>query len=58
MFHKCKKCGRLVWFWQNKAAIDIRFKNGKKKILHHCLDCGMKLAEQAVEASDEKENNS
>jgi hypothetical protein len=49
-------CGRLVWFWQNDAAINLEFKNGKKKRLHLCLDCGVRLAEQAVEleASDEK----
>jgi predicted nucleic acid-binding Zn-ribbon protein len=53
MFHKCRECGRIIWFWQSKAAIAITLKNGKKEVLRYCLDCGLKLIERSKKASGE-----
>jgi ribosomal protein S27E len=47
MVHKCKICGRIVWFWQDKADIFVKLKNGKRKKIRLCIGCGMRLAEAA-----------
>jgi DNA-directed RNA polymerase subunit RPC12/RpoP len=52
MFYKCKKCGRIVWFWQSKAAATLTLKNGKKKKIRLCVDCGMLLL--SGEQTDER----
>jgi hypothetical protein len=49
-----------VWFWQSKAAVTLTLKNGKKKKIRLCVDCGMRLAakllENTEEQADEKDN--
>jgi AMMECR1 domain-containing protein len=47
MVHKCKICGRIVWFWQDKADVFVKLKNGKRKKIRLCIGCGMRLAEAA-----------
>jgi hypothetical protein len=57
MFHICRKCKRLILFCQSKGRIEIKLKNGKKKV-YLCIDCAEDLLERAkkleAEASDEE----
>jgi len=43
---KCAKCGRLVWFWQNRGELELALKNGKSKTVCLCIDCGIKKAHE------------
>jgi RNase P subunit RPR2 len=46
-FYICKKCKRLVWFWQNSAKVTLALQGGKKRVVHLCFDCGLKIATEA-----------
>jgi NAD-dependent SIR2 family protein deacetylase len=48
LFYKCKKCKKVVWFWQSCAEVILVLKSGKKKIIRYCFDCGSKLAKEVA----------
>jgi len=49
LIHRCKKCGKLVFPWQNCASITLTMKNGKKKVMRLCITCGEKIANMSMQ---------
>lgn len=53
LFRICKKCKKIVWFWDDCGSVTLHLKNGKKKVLHFCIDCGLELAKKATNAKED-----
>jgi DNA-directed RNA polymerase subunit RPC12/RpoP len=49
LVRKCGRCGKLVWFWESRANISLKTKNGEEKILHLCFYCGIEFMKQIME---------
>jgi|GEM_PF-5829406 len=49
IFRKCNKCKKRVWFWHRNGKIILTLNNGKRKILHYCIDCASNILTRSVE---------
>ena len=50
---KCAKCGSFVFFGQSKGELTLKLKNGKAKTVCLCIDCGIDVALNMAENSEE-----
>lgn len=53
---KCRKCGKLVWFWQDHGEVVGMTKGGKKISVLLCSGCAIRLALKAAVATAYMEN--